>query len=205
KIMKNTFKMAFLLLITAFCTLGCTQDTSLLDQAPDNPAIDVKTYGDLEFVYQVTDMEGNPQSTFREGENLMFSFVVKNRSDEDKPVFNRWWFPNAIDDFFALYRTNSKDKILIGKSFKIGGNTYDGFGQGVPAQSEIEYRIPWLTQKDTYYIMPIHRPERDIFNKRGYVAAEPLPEPLLQGEYYSGFTFELQDEEISFSITFLIK
>lgn len=204
--MKPIFKITLLLMAaTAFSTFGCTQNTGILDETPNNPAMDVKTYGNLEFIYQVTDMEGNPQRTFREGENFIISFVVKNHGEEDKMIFDRWWFPEVTDNFLAVYKRDNQGEVLIGKSFKIGGNTYDASGQGVPGQSKIIYQIPWLTRSDTTYIMPIYRPERNIPNKRSYLAVEPLPESLPSGEYYSRFTFDFKDKEISFAITFAIE
>lgn len=203
--MKNTFKMAFLLLITAFCTLGCTQDTSLLDQAPDNPAIDVKTYGDLEFVYQVTDMEGNPQSTFREGENFMFSFVVKNQGDTDL-FLGSWLEIPTDDDFFTVYKkkNDGNGKLRIGKSYRLSGNTLDLRQQVVPKNGEIEYRIPWLTQDGTNYIMPIYNTDIRAID-RNYRSTAPVPTPLSPGKYYSGFILEFNDKVLSFEIIFSIK
>lgn len=203
--MRRTFKTILSLLLVGFTTLGC-EEANLLEQDQNTPAMDVKTYENLEFIYQVTDMEGNPQSTFREGENFMFSFVVKNHGDEDISL-GAWDFPVVIDGFFAVYRKGNMGdgKQRIGKPFTSGGNTRDLLWQPVPKKEEIEYRMPWLTQKDTSYVMPIYRPEKPNSHDRNYLAVEQLPEPLPSGEYYSGFTLEYKEEEIRFAITFSIE
>ena len=200
KKLKNLF--LFILIITNY---SCESDG--LSENTQTTARDVKNHGDLEFIYQVTNMEGNPQSTFVAGENFMFSFVVKNHGDEDIMVFDRWDLLYTIDDFFALYKTNNQGngKMVIGRSFEISASLYDLPGQWVPNHGEIEYRIPWLTQRDTSYIMPVYRPDRNLYNERSYRAVEPLPEPLLAGQYYSGFNLEHQGEEISFDVQFVIK
>lgn len=204
--MEPNVKLLFFLLLIGFTTSSC-EENSLSDEDKNSPAIDVKAYENLEFIYRVTDMDGNSRSTFAEGENFVFSFIVKNHGNEN--VFlDPWNFPVVIEDFFAVYRKNTaqEGKERIGKSFTIGGNSRDLLSQQVPKKGEIEYRMPWLTQKDTAYIMPLYRPRiEDIYNKRRYLAVEPLPIPLSSGEYYSGFTFEYKEEEITFTITFSIE
>lgn len=199
-------KVITFLLILIIPIYGCESDG--LSDSEQDLARDVKTNGDLEFIYQVTVMEGNPQNTFSEGENFMFSFVVKNHGDEDIWVFDRWDLLYTIDDFFALYKTNNQGngKMLIGRSFEISASSYELPGrQWVPNHGEIEYRISWLTQSDTSYIMPAYRPNRNLYNERNYRAVEPLPEPLLAGQYHSGFNLEHQGEEISFDVQFVVK
>lgn len=196
------FIQIFILSMIGLTCGGCA-DNTLNELAQKDSAVDIKAQGDLEFTYQVTDMEGNPSSAFKEGDNFIFSFVVKNQGEGGGSI-GPWTFP-IDEDFFTIYKkiNEGSGKQRIGKSFRIGGNTKDGGHQSVPGKGEIEYRIPWLTQSDTSYIMPEYRPETNVGN-RYYRAINPLPKPLSAGEYSSGFVLEFKETEIQFAISFKV-
>jgi hypothetical protein len=168
------------------------------------PSRDIKTAGDLEATLQVTDMQGNARATFREGDNFMFSFIIKNRGKEDI-YLHPWLFPVDIKDFFAVYKQAEQgEKVFINKPFQLGINTYDLRAQRVAGGGEIEYRIPWLTKKKQSYIMPINRPEKQDV-ERYYWATDPEPATLTKGKYFSGFEIEAEGHKLSFRIEFNIE
>lgn len=197
------FVQTLIIIVIGTTCLGC-KENPLLELAKNNPAMDVKVRGDLEFIYQVTDMEGNPSHNIKEGENFLLSFIVKNHGEKGTSI-GLWSFPGK-NDFFAVYKKSNEGggNQYVGKSFRAGGNTKDGGHQSVPSKGEIEYCIPWLTQMDTAYIMPEYRPETNAPN-RYYMALDPLPTHLSVGEYHSGFTLEYNETEIPFAISFTVK
>jgi hypothetical protein len=192
------FMMMALLTLTAF---SCDRSEEAFAQAAG--ARQVRKWGNLEAVLQVTDMQGEPKSSFREGENFLLNFTVRNRGKEDAWI-ESWAFP-AGNDFFAVYKsTNEGDgKSRIGKPFRIGANTYDGARQIVPATYEIKYAAPWMSEKGKVHFMPIYSNPKNSFTQRHYEPVEM--QPLSKGKYFSGFTLEQEGKELAFRIEFEVK
>lgn len=164
----------------------------------------MQKWGDLEAVLQVTDLQGKPKSSFREGENFLLSFTVKNRGKQDARI-GRWDFPTVIQDFFAVYKITQEGvgKHRVGKPFTTGGNSLDLHSQLVPAEGQIEYNVPWMSETGQRFIMPtFSKPEKN-FNPRLYQAVEMLP--LSKGKYFSGFTLEQDGKELAFKVEFEVK
>ncbi len=193
--MKKYLKMVLMLVTLSLTAFSCDRS---------DEAWDVQRWGDLEAVLQVTDLQGKPQSSFREGENFLLNFTVKNRGKQDAHL-GPWDFTFANQDFFAVYKVTQEGvgKELIGKPFRGGGNSRDLLSQIVPAKSQIVYSSPWMSEKELGYIMPTYsKPERNV-NQRRYQAVETSP--LGKGKYFSGFTLEQEGKELTFRVEFEVK
>ncbi len=198
--MKTYPKMVLMLVTLSLTAFSCDRSEEIFNQA--GGARHVQQWGDLEAVLQVTDLQGKPQSSFREGENFLMSFTVKNRGKQDARI-ESWAFP-AGNDFFAVYKSTHEGdgKSRIGKPFRIGANSYDYAPQIVPATKEIHYAAPWLSEKGKIYRLPIYNNTENSFTQRYYEAVETSP--LGKGQYYSGFTLEHEGKELAFEISFTV-
>lgn len=191
--------MLFSIIITIF---SCEEKT-LIDQGQGDLPIDMESYHDLEFIYQVTDMKGNTSAAFKKGENFVLNFIIKNHGESDA-LLGPWDYIPTLDDFFAIFKENieNNEVILLGKSYQSGVNFRDLRPQIVPRNGRIEYQMPWLTEHNINYIMPIYEPSQKVLD-RNYISADPLP--LEAGKYYSGFAFQYKDKEISLEVTFSVE
>ncbi|CAN5840321.1 hypothetical protein BH24BAC1_BH24BAC1_38750 [soil metagenome] len=200
--METYLKGILLLTLLTLTAFSCDRAEEAFSQA--SGARHVQRWGDLEAVLQVTDLQGKPKSSFREGENFLLSFTVKNRGKEDARIVH-WDFPFVIQDFLAVYKIiqEADGKNWVGKPFKSGPSSYDLAPQVVPAESQLEYVFPWMSETGQRYVMPIYsKPERNV-NKRHYEAVET--QPLSKGRYYSGFTLEQEGKELAFRVKFEVK
>lgn len=160
--------------------------------------MDKQLFDGLEFVYQVTDMEGNPKTSFREGENFLLSFTVNN-SGKEKKIIEQEFFP-LIDDFFAVYKISGEGKALMGKPFDIGVNTKDYWVVEIAPQTWVNYHVPWVVRERESIDMPVS-PNAEV-KKRNYWGVETPS--LDKGEYVSGFTLTYKEQPLEFKITFTI-
>lgn len=201
--MKILFKIIFFGFI-GFGTLGCAED-DLSDQTFTEAATDIQAYENLEFTYRIIDMEGNSKSTFPEGADFNFSFKVRNSGENDY-FLGPWLDIPTKDNFFAIYKEGNikNEKQRIGKSYRLSGNYLDLRPQIVPANGEIEYRMPWLTQSDSIYVMPQYDGDFEEL-KRNYQATDPEPNPLPTGNYYSSFSLEYKGKVPNFEVAFSVE
>ncbi len=196
---ENMLGLCMLFSITAF---SCEEKT-IFDQGKDGIPIDVETYHDLEFIYQVTDKKGTPTALFKKGEDFVLNFIIKNQGERDV-LLGRWDYIPAMDNFFAVYKKDigNNGMILVGKPYQSGVNLRDLMPQIVPGNGKIKYQIPWLTEHNINYIMPTYEPSRKALD-RNYISTEPTP--LEVGQYYSGFTLQYKDKAIKLEISFSVE
>ncbi|MDD2198067.1 MAG: hypothetical protein PHW91_12865 [Bacteroidales bacterium] len=114
-----------LTLLLAFCLSGCEKNKN------DIP---------VDFTFQLLDTLGNESITFNEGENIIFSFLVTNKSSKVQMVEN--FFP--IDEFFNVYKSN-QEEINFGKPYD--GNCEIGYFS-IPANCSLEFKCPWVVSSD---------------------------------------------------------
>ena len=203
--MKQTFVSLCVVVLLALTATGCEDEVESL--STDSSAIDRVKVGDLTSTLQILNMQGQPQTQFEEGENFQFQFIIENRGDSAYVLPVYWGFPFLNKDFFALYRKTQESGGVsyLGKSFQPGANTNDLAFASIPANRTSIYTMPWLTEKDTPYIMPVFLPASDLSNPRQYVAIENPPSSINPGEYFTGFTLQYNETdsarlEVSFSI-----
>ncbi|MCK9448342.1 MAG: hypothetical protein M0Q41_05110 [Bacteroidales bacterium] len=151
----------------------------------------------VEFQLRVLDTLGIEKSVFKQGENIVFSFVIENKSSEDLFFFHAQM---NTTDFFRLYKLDSSQNHSdLGKPYKhifcemIGGLT-------IPATGSLKIEIPWLWHKDQNY---------------GYIGCpndnyHSDTHPLTKGEYRSAFSSafkidDIQTEVKHFEVKFSVK
>lgn len=151
----------------------------------------------VEFQLRVLDTLGVEKSVFKQDENIVFSFVIENKSSED--LFFSHSQMNTTD-FFRLHKLNSSQNYLdLGKPYDhifcemIGALTISSAGS-------LKIEIPWLWHKDQNF---------------GYIGCpndnyHSDTHPLAKGDYRSAFssTFiidDIQTEEKHFEVKFSVK
>ena len=179
---------------------GCGEDIETLPT--DSDAIVRKKAGDLTFTLQVLNMDEEPQSAFRKGENFILDFTIENKGkntvelcDCDLP---------AVDNFFAVYKVFSDDRsdadtTLIGKPWLGIVGARDMAITGIKGKEKIEYRIPWQALPNESFPAP----KNNISTTVDYFVASEQ-EPLSQGKYTVGFSLQEYGIESSFAIYFIV-
>jgi hypothetical protein len=145
----------------------------------------------VDFEFVLLDTLGNEKTVFKQGENIIFSFRVKNNSDEDLYLKNSFIY----DDFFKVYQTNTPEGTLsYGRPYNI--ICYIG-GFHLPANETYKMNCPWYYTEDSAlnHFCLIHSSE-----------TTNLP----AGFYYTEFTqsFEIEDiqtEKKHFKINFTVE
>jgi hypothetical protein len=123
--MKKIKLVGFLFGIVLFTAFGCEKNKN------DIP---------IDFTFRLLDTLGNKSTTFNEGENIIFSFLITNKSSKDQMVEN--FFPN--DEFFKVYKSNG-EAISYGKPYD--AVCYIGFFT-IPANDNLEFKCPWVVSSN---------------------------------------------------------
>ena len=147
----------------------------------------------LDFKFVLLDTLDNEKTEFSYGENIIFSFQIKNNSSEKIAVNN--FLPN--NDFFKVYQLSTSEGVVAqGKSYDLINELGAFF---IPGNDTFEFKCPWKssTNSSLYagYLIPI---------KEQHTTFLPI------GKYYSEFTEsfsngEIQTEEKHFNINFTVK
>ncbi|MGB3589070.1 MAG: hypothetical protein WBA23_21160, partial [Tunicatimonas sp.] len=147
------FNAVVMVVLTA---VGCEDEVENL--ATDSSAVDRVQVGDLTFTLQILNMQDEPQAVFEKGENFQFQFVIENRGDSTYQLPVYWIFPSQNPEFFTLYKKTQESggKARLGRSFDMGSNFYDLSPEVVPAKGKTIYTMPWLTDRDSVYLMPVY-------------------------------------------------
>lgn len=160
----------------------------------------------LQASFEVLDMDGNPQASFKEGQNFQLSFRIQNRGNT--PVYiEPWVFPTTKREFFAVTKLNTEENSpqFIGKPFDAVGGAYDLTAQIIPAKTVITYQIPWQTQLAKPYEMPVYDPQVPDRLQRFYSRQKEPVQVLTKGSYQSSFTLDITGRQITFSVAFTIE
>ena len=134
--------------------------------------------------YELLDSLKNAKTSFRYGENIIFSFRMANNTDSI--LYYEINFMN--DDFFKVYKKNGGELNPIGKPYQSINYEYR-LGQNlIPAGETYGFILPWIPDSDVNHYPPFF-----------YV----LPnKPLDKGEYYTGFSsvfkFFTKNKEIEY-------
>ena len=195
-----------LILVTAFLFLtivfGCANQDDPMP-ALHNPV----SIGDsLLASFSVTDSDGNPRTTFKEGENLRFSFIIQNQSN-NAVSFLPWDFPLVNKDFFLLKKLDPQENLyqIFGRPFNTVTSTYDLTNQPIPAKTTLFYEIPWQVQLNVTYEMPVYKPQKSDRLRRFYVQTKQVTSPLTKGSYQSSFELNFSGRVVPFSVSFTVE
>lgn len=183
--MKNLSKILFLFGIIVFMAFSCDEN--------ENNSIPV------EFKLRVLNEQGVETTTFNEGENVIFSFLVTNQTNEDLYFYQGQM---NLNDFFSLIKLNTSDEdLLLGKPYNL--IFCDKIGAlKIPANGSLDITVPWL------YDSNISLGYNGCEATEGEYHTNTLP--LSVGNYKSEFSSsfkisEYQTEEKYFEVKFTIK
>jgi len=145
----------------------------------------------IDFEFVLLDTLGNEKTVFKQGENIIFSFQVKNNSDEDVYLKNSFIY----DDFFKVYQTNTPEGTLsYGRPYDV--ICYIG-AFNIPANETFNMKCPWYYATDSTLLHSCLHQKSEVRN-------------LPVGNYFTEFTqsFEIGDiqtEEKHFKINFTVE
>jgi hypothetical protein len=156
-----------------------------------------KTELPVEFKFVLLDTLGIEKTVFNQGENVIFSFVIANKTSEDL------YFHHAemnTNDFFRLHKLNPTEVDLdLGKPYEHIFCEYIG-ALLIPANGNFKIEMPWVWNENQNYGY-IGCPQ-DSYHRITY--------PLIKANYYTQFSSsfkinDIQTEEKHFKINFTIK
>jgi len=180
--MKNIRKILFLCGIFILTAFSCEKNKNELP---------------VDFKFRLLDEQGNEKTVFNEGENVIFSFVIENKTSEDLCFYHH---DMNTGDFFRLHKLNTSEGDLnLGKPYdcifleKIGWKS-------VPANGIFKIEIPWLWNENQIYAY-IGCPH-ETYHSATF--------PLTKGDYKTAFSSSfkignIQTEEKHFEIKFSVK
>jgi len=127
-------KLSLLLFATIVILASCNKDKTDKTELP------------LEYKYVLLDTLGNEKTEFNQGENIVFSFQIINKSSEDLMVRNFLGYPGL----FRVYQINTnKDTLDYGYPYDYACQV-GGFG--IPKNGKLEITCPWVnTENNNFY------------------------------------------------------
>lgn len=169
--------------------------------------------------YEVLNMDGQPGTRFREGENFQLSFKFRNVSDDTLYTFlsttplSRLFFIRDRQVFSVLKKgVGGRADQIMGRPVNSGfAEFFQPGGVVLLPKTTLTYQVPWQTQINERYLIPVYDPIPP-FNSLGYVIryyirdgnefkADRLPE----GVYYSTFSLDLFGKRVPFRVDFTVK
>ena len=200
--MKNLPIFLFLCVIIGITSFRCRKESTekTIDLVIESENSKKEIYyitNDIEFTYCLLNKDSLPTTSFKEGENILFHFSIKNNRNENLSLVNNFITNN---DFCKVY---SFDGSIIGSPFKFLAMDMIGSGANpFPLNAEYQINIPWIDTRENWsslhsYFQSTHQ--------------NSLP----KGKYYTLFSqrfrFDrtidqpsLYTDSISFKINFII-
>lgn len=213
----KTLKILFLsillpvLIVFISCT-GCenglfngdnkdNQDHTWEVQLNDDQKVIEQTVKGIEFKFCLLNEDSVPSTTFQEGENFYFYFLIKNKSTEnirlDVPIVNT--------DFFYVYEI--KDEEIMDKGSPIQGvwceyaampDNYD-----LEPTDKLTFRHPWILLPEdgiTDYYPFCSKPNNPALKKGKYYTQFPV-----RINYSSNGAIQSDSLKLNFKINFEVK
>ena len=176
--MKSVIKILFLCGIIVFMAFSCEKNED--DSIP------------VEFKLRVLNEQGEESTTFNEGENIILSFLVINKSSET--IFLEYFLPN--ENFFRVSQLNTLEGILDWGFPYIGILEING-GSEINTGDTLEIKYAWLETDN-------------IPNETYLISGHKETSELPVGFYKTGFSsfFKINDIQIDekhFEIKFTVK
>lgn len=170
--------------------------------------------------FEVLDMDGQPRTSFREGEDFQLSFKLRNVSSDTLdtgPAF-------SIPSLSRLFYVDNRNFFSVVKKVEDGSGQIMGRPIDAPAMSgsfspggviilpktTVTYQVGWKTQINALYPMPVYDPVPGTEN-RWYLqrfavrtGLENKIESLPKGAYYSSFIIDIFYKRVQFRVDFTI-
>lgn len=125
---------------------------------------------DLEFQFRLLDKNGQVSTSFKQGENLRFSFLIVNKTQKGWGLLQESL--NFNDDFFRVYQ-NFGDKKNMGRP--LVSPVFTEKIPFIPVSGTLKLEMDWIPDSNAYY--PRFSDNYHLDNLR-----------LPSGKYRTGFT-----------------
>lgn len=158
------YEARVLLFVTLCFSIECRKEIRNNPTTNGSPA--TQTVGNLEFILETTDMNGNFKSQFAEGENFMLTLMIKNNNAKGVTLCH-CFLTDTNPDLFAVYTaepTASKYGTMaagdsVGQPWNAAGGIDIAPITGIGANSFIKYTLPWFISDTTVkYFAPVSPP-----------------------------------------------
>ncbi|MDR1593508.1 MAG: hypothetical protein LBS43_03340 [Prevotellaceae bacterium] len=165
----------------------------------ENPVI-IDTVNSIEFIFSLLNKDGEPSTTFNEGENFSFYFKCTNLNVNNELRYTNSFLSDLLYDGFC--------RIISQQNDTIGYPCTSGFG----TDNMVYY--PFYGENNSYEIIISWNDSRERWIALSKYYENLRRDNLLKGKYYTGFThvfrFSPEPEKytaipVSFKINFEIK
>lgn len=197
---KVIIKINLIILLLCCISAGCKkskESLSLLEINPNSQDLIIqKESNNIEFKFCLLNENGQPTTVFNIGENFIFSFSFKNKSQETISVTTE--FINS--DFFRVFL--SQNSLDMGKPWTGVWCEFSGMPQEIKLMpdSSMQLSCPWILTEKNIPVYPLCMAESK--------------DPLMQGEYYTkidlNFHYSINGKEtiinnLEFKINFILE
>lgn len=184
---RNVIVKGLVITLLGVLVVSCSSDSS----EEMSTIIDTNTIvhedGMIRVEFQLLNSAKQAVKTFKEGEQIVFNLSIFNKTDEKTEKV----IPGNVisEDVFTVYSADSKSDNEVGKP-------WDGFGWGIPNQSQANmdcyiYQCSWLGANK---VDEKGRPLDIEYESShiGFFTTNPR-KPLPKGRYYSEFVLHFND------------
>jgi len=196
------FPPIMIILFLIIIISGCHEEDFLFEIPESGTDLEINQVVDsIEFTFCLLDEEGNPSTTFREGENFTFYFAMKNLKSNSLPFFDYSYFES--DNFCEVKKGNQS----LGQPYVFLGD------RGTKELRYLLSKMPGGSHFSYAFFVPWHDPGTETW-EMGYCRFKSSGKPLLSpGKYVTKFTHSfsfgmpgkepvLKTQKLSFLINF---
>lgn len=155
----------------------------------------------VDFEFRLLNMNGEPSTVFNEGEDIIFSFIIVNKSKNQlylKAITN-------MDDFFKVFDLSFKQEngelISLGKPYKAVQCEFVN-GYTIPSLDTLKIEIPWVpleNEIDSYpKILCNYNFDNSYLTANEYVTR--FASTFIIDEANSEFETDIKSFEINFNV-----
>ena len=188
---KIDYKSFVLKALVPFCVgvliVSCSSDSNLEESIMIDTNTIVLEDEMVRVEFLLKNSAGQAVKTFKEGEQIVFYLSIFNKTDEPIKKIMPWSV--ISEDIFTVYSADIKSDNEVGKP-------WDGFGWGIPNQSQANedcyiYQCSWLGANK---VDEEGRPLDIEYESShiGFFTTNPR-KPLPKGRYYSEFVLHFND------------
>lgn len=171
--------------------------------------------GEVECILLVTDLQGKPQTVFKQGENFLLSFTIKNHSDQEVRVCEGSLLSKIVPELFTVYQELNEGKFPIGKPYESISTSCRFIAPSIlSANTENNITLPWLwgngENKQAIYDTPNFgyylNPDDSLCKTLAiYSAQAPRTSKLAVGNYFTQLSTTLYNREIQLRYDFIVE
>jgi len=129
-----------LLLLSIVLVLGCGDDANLNEDIQIKGGHQVERIdGQFEFKFGLFNDQGQPTTSFNQGDKIIFSFWITNNGNTDSRLLQ-----SQYEDFFRVYKLDGPDTQIDMGQPHIGMFCQKNLGRPVDSGSSLKFQLPWI-------------------------------------------------------------